>query len=202
MDLVANGDRQEFKRISTIQQWVVCLNTYTSVMLVCHPQHVQDLLTYICIHHHEGKPGLRTYPLATLQQPLSEGSCCVQADRLVSSECVPVDLVFKSASLSREGSKSLAVIPSCREVDGQKEAPTQQSGGAMHAAGTSHTLHACQSARTGTSNTAQRHHAHSDMFVSSATLCSTTAGTAPADGPLVPETNLPSHQRNPFSTLA
>lgn len=111
-------------------------------------------------------------PLATLRRPLLEGSCCVQADRLVSSECVHVDLVLKSASLSLESSKGLAVIPSPREVDGQKEAPTQQSGGAMQAAGTSHTLHACQSARTGTSNTAQRHHVDSSTCVSSSTACS------------------------------
>ena len=67
-------------------------------------------------------------PLATLRRPLLEGSCCVQADRLVSSECVHVDLVLKSASLSLESSKGLAVIPSPREVDGQKEAPHSRAG--------------------------------------------------------------------------
>ena len=40
------------------------------------------------------------------------------------------------------------------------------------------------------------------MCVSSATLCSTTAGTALALGPLVLATKLPGHKGSPFSTLA
>ena len=46
-NLVANSDKQkEPKKITTIQQWLVCFNTYTSVMAVRHPGCIQDLLAY------------------------------------------------------------------------------------------------------------------------------------------------------------
>ena len=127
-DLVANKDRQnEAKRITTIQQWVVCFNTYTSVMSGCHPQRVQDLLAYAFIItkaslDYEGTPWLAFD---------SHFRRVAAASRLADWSQVNASLwtlYFTSASLSLEGSKGLAVIPSPqKEIESQKKAPTQQS---------------------------------------------------------------------------
>ena len=46
-DLISSKERpKEQKKIATIQQWVVCFNTFISVMAIKHPGRVQDLLGY------------------------------------------------------------------------------------------------------------------------------------------------------------
>ena len=46
-DLMSNRDKpKELKRITSIQQWVVCFNSVISVMALKHPERVQDLLGY------------------------------------------------------------------------------------------------------------------------------------------------------------
>ena len=46
-DLISNRDKpKEPRKISTIQQWVVCFNAFISVMAVRHPERVHDLLGY------------------------------------------------------------------------------------------------------------------------------------------------------------
>lgn len=47
MDLIAKRDKvKESKKIHTIEQWVVCFNTYISVMSIRYPERVIDLLAY------------------------------------------------------------------------------------------------------------------------------------------------------------
>ena len=47
MDLIAKWDKvKESKKIHTIEQWVVCFNTYISVMSIRYPERVIDLLAY------------------------------------------------------------------------------------------------------------------------------------------------------------
>lgn len=40
---------KELKEIECIEHWVVCFNTYVSVMALCHPHRVRDLLAYSSI---------------------------------------------------------------------------------------------------------------------------------------------------------
>ena len=53
LDLVACRDKpkeESIKRkITTIQQWVVCFSSLISVMAVRHPERVQDLLAYVAL---------------------------------------------------------------------------------------------------------------------------------------------------------
>ena len=44
-DLVC-GERKQSKKISTIQEWVGCFNTYTAVVLTKQPERARDLLAY------------------------------------------------------------------------------------------------------------------------------------------------------------
>ena len=49
-DLVSNRDKpKEVKKITPIQQWVVCFNAYISVMAIRHPGCIRDLLAYVSI---------------------------------------------------------------------------------------------------------------------------------------------------------
>ena len=46
-DLISSKERpKEQKKIAMILQWVVCFDTFISVMAIKHPERVQDLLGY------------------------------------------------------------------------------------------------------------------------------------------------------------
>ena len=54
---------KELKEIECTEHWVVCFNTYVSVMALRHPHRVRDLLAYSSIitkaaHNFEGTPWL------------------------------------------------------------------------------------------------------------------------------------------------
>lgn len=121
-DLVANRDKQkEPKKITTIQQWVVCFNAYTSVMAVRHPGRIQDLLAYASTItkaslDYEGTPWLSYdshFRRVAAAAKLTDWS---QVDASLWT------LYFTSARLSHGSLGGLAVISSPqKEVDTQRK---------------------------------------------------------------------------------
>lgn len=128
MDLMSNRDRpKESKKITTIQQWVVCFNSFTSVMAVHHPERVRDLLVYASIItkaslDYEGTPWLaydghfRRVAAASKLQDWS------QVDASLWTLC------FTSAKRSLRGAGGLAVVPTSPEEQKQGASTTPARG--------------------------------------------------------------------------
>ena len=49
LDDALQGRSKEVRKISTIEQWVVCFNAYMSMLAIQQPQRIRDLLAYSSI---------------------------------------------------------------------------------------------------------------------------------------------------------
>ena len=77
-DLLANKDRPvKSNKVESFEQWIICFNTYLSVLSIKHPQRVRDMLAYASLaakssREYEGTPWLvynrHFRRLATAQQ--------------------------------------------------------------------------------------------------------------------------------------
>ena len=77
-ELVSNRDKpKEVKKITPIQQWVVCFNAYISVMARLHPGP-----SGLCVYHHQGELRLQGHTLAFLRCALPKDHCSYQATKL------------------------------------------------------------------------------------------------------------------------
>ena len=130
-DLMSNRDKpKEPKRITSIQQWVVCFNSVISVMALKHPERVQDLLGYSSMItkaslDYEGTPWL-AYDAHFRR--------LAAANRLTLWSQVDTSLwtnYFTSAKLSK-GASGLAIVPSPTK-DGGPEGPSEVATGSRAA---------------------------------------------------------------------
>ena len=159
---MANKDKpKETKKITNIQQWVVCFNAYISVMAVRHPGRVQDLLAYSSIItkaslDYEGVPWL-LYD-AHFRRAAAAAKCknWAQVDASIWT------MYFTSANLSRGGVAGLAVVPAPTGEDTHRKKATTPRGAKSTQRGRYSPLGPpFQSVKTGITRVAQTSHAGS-----------------------------------------
>lgn len=129
LDLMSGRDKpKEARKITNIQQWVVCFNSFTSVMAVRHPERVRHLLAYAAIItkaslDYEGVPWLvydshfRRVAAASKLQDWSQVDASLWT------------LYFTSATRSSGTTGGLSVVPMSTEEPEQEANPAPERRG-------------------------------------------------------------------------
>lgn len=111
LDLMSGKDKlKDQKKITTIQQWVVCFSSFMSVMEIRHPEHVRKLIAYLAMitKASQDYKGLPWLAYDSHFQRVAAASGTWDWSQVNPSLWI---LYFSSARLATEAAGGLAIIP-------------------------------------------------------------------------------------------